>query len=504
MDAATRTPWSAALADASRLGCSGFEAVGLLALCALYVLASGNGETAMIPVANLVGSACYCALLVAGSWRVLRLSAYAIWTPLFWFRFSAAAFYGFGAMATFLAPDQTVARILTWYSFTDEELLRVNLLNTASTLILLGAVRLCGWWWSASWRREATMNVQEAVRLPAVGLQRCAILFLGVGAFVRYFAVLPEQFAMLGFTLPGIIAQLSKFLYVGLFVAFVLVFRGNRSWAAIAWPLLMVETLVSLLTFGKMDTLINLLMPLLAGFTVSHNRRLLGFGLLGLFAAYVAVKPVTDFGRVELGKRSGNMYQASLAERFKILERFSFGETSANTADYMPMAWFSRLSYAGPQAFALSLRDRGVDGNSLERASYALIPRLLWPDKPEVTGLGQEITYLARGFNSSSTGISIFAEAYWNQGVFGVVLWATHAGVVYLFYAAYALWVLRQGAYWFLPVALLGLLAGYTHSADFVPTFIGGAAQAVVIHFALLFAARLLATLRIRGVQRVA
>ena len=503
MNVAVRTSWPAVLADASRLGCSGFEAVGLLALCGLYLLASGSGETALVSAANLMGAACYCALLVAGGWRALRLSAYAIWTPMFWFRFTAAAFYGFGALVTFLAPHQTVSYVLAFYSYTEEELLRVNLLNAASTLILLLAVKLCGRLLAP--RRGAGGSAAFGRKddgLPYVDLQLCAILFLGIGLFVRYFLELPYQFGMLGFVLPGIIMQLKNFIYVGLFVAFVLVFRGNRSWAAIAWPLLLVETFVSLLTFGKQDTLVNLLMPLLAAFTVSHNRRVLGVGLLGLFAAYVAIKPVTDYGRVELGRMKGNISQATLGERFEILGRFSIGEVSANTAVYLPMAWFARLSYAGPQAFALSLRDRGVEGNSLDRASYALIPRLLWPDKPEVTGLGKEITYLAQGFDTSSTGISIFAEAYWNQGVLGVVSWSIWAAVVYLGYTAYALRVLRQGAYWFLPIVLLGILGG--HSGDFVPTFIGGAAQAVGIHFALVFGAQMLAALRLGGVRRVA
>lgn len=503
MSGAARSSWPAVLADASRLGCTVFEAVGLITLCGLYLLASGSGDTAVVSAANLVGAACYCALLAVGGWRALRLSAYAIWTPMFWFRFTAAAFYGFGAMAPFLAPDQTAAYALSFYSFSEEELLRVNLLNAASTLILLLGVRLfarlvpprCG-------GRGAEGVRRNGAGLPHVDLQLCAMLFLGVGLFVRYFLDLPHQFGMLGFVLPGIIMQLKNFVYVGLFVAFVLVFRGNQSWAAIAWPLLLVETFVSLLTFGKQDTLVNLLMPLLAAFTVSHSRRVLAVGLLGLFAVYVAIKPVTDFGRVELSRVKGNISQATLGERLDILGRFSVEETQANTAVYLPMAWFARLSYAGPQAFALSLRDRGVEGNSLERATIALIPRPLWPDKPEVTGLGKEITYLAQGFDTSSTGISIFAEAYWNSGALGVVTWSIWAAIVYLFYSAYALRTMRQQTFWFLPVVLLGILGG--HSGDFVPTFIGGAAQAVVIHFALVFGALMLSALRIGGVSRTA
>ncbi|SUS08921.1 membrane hypothetical protein [uncultured Defluviicoccus sp.] len=485
--------------DASRLGCAGFEILGLLTLCGLYILTWGSGEPALATLVNLLGAFCYGALLTAGAWRTLRVSTNAIWTPLFWFRFTAATFYGLGAMVTFIAPDQTVASILGWYAYTQEELLKVNLLNAAATLVLLLAVRVMGGL-LALWleRRPDKHGAAGWAALPAVDLPQCASVFLGVGLFVRYFLELPHQFAMLDFVLPGIVMQLRNFAYVGLFIAFVLAFRGFRSWAMVASGILAAEALVSLLTFGKQDTLVTLLMPVLAAFTVSHSRRALALGLVGLLAVYVAIKPVSDFGRVEIQRMRGNITQATLSERFEILARFSYADAEADAQAHVPMAWLARLNYAGPQAFALSLRERGIEATSFERAYYALIPRLLWPDKPLVTALGSEITYLARGFNTSSTGISIFAEAYWNHGVLGVVLWTIHAGIVYLVYAAYAFRVMRSRSYWFLPVVLLGILSGYTHSADFVPTFIGGAAQAIVIHFALKLAASWLARLTLR------
>jgi hypothetical protein len=65
-------------------------------------------------------------------------------------------------------------------------------------------------------------------------------------------------------------------------------------------------------------------------------------------------------------------------------------------------------------------------GETMKYASYAFIPRLLWPDKPSVTRGGWFSAYLGLYENeaeaTTSLGMSAVGELYWNFGAIGVFI----------------------------------------------------------------------------------
>ncbi len=65
-------------------------------------------------------------------------------------------------------------------------------------------------------------------------------------------------------------------------------------------------------------------------------------------------------------------------------------------------------------------------GKTMEYASYAFIPRLIWPDKPTVTRGAWFSTYLGmfrdEAEATTSVGMTAIGELYWNFGLFGVLL----------------------------------------------------------------------------------
>ncbi len=73
-------------------------------------------------------------------------------------------------------------------------------------------------------------------------------------------------------------------------------------------------------------------------------------------------------------------------------------------------------------------------GETMAYASYAFIPRLLWPDKPSVSKGSWFTVYL--GFSpreaeaTTSTGITATGELYWNFGIVGVVLGMFFIGIL--------------------------------------------------------------------------
>jgi hypothetical protein len=65
-------------------------------------------------------------------------------------------------------------------------------------------------------------------------------------------------------------------------------------------------------------------------------------------------------------------------------------------------------------------------GETMQYASYAFIPRLIWPDKPSVTRGGWFSTYLGlyptEADATTSMGMTAIGELYWNFGTWGVLI----------------------------------------------------------------------------------
>jgi hypothetical protein len=71
-------------------------------------------------------------------------------------------------------------------------------------------------------------------------------------------------------------------------------------------------------------------------------------------------------------------------------------------------------------------------GETMKYASYAFIPRILWPDKPTVTRGGWFSTYLGlyeiEEEATTAIGMTATGELYWNFGIIGVLIGMTMIG----------------------------------------------------------------------------
>jgi len=113
-----------------------------------------------------------------------------------------------------------------------------------------------------------------------------------------------------------------------------------------------------------------------------------------------------------------------------------------NTDDEGQIAAFlSRQFDSTPIGFLVGeVREYGLQmGDTMDYITYAFVPRLIWPDKPNVSRGAWFTAYL--GFSSSeeesttSTGITATGELYWNFGVTGVI-----AGMFFLGICIGGLW----------------------------------------------------------------
>jgi hypothetical protein len=80
-----------------------------------------------------------------------------------------------------------------------------------------------------------------------------------------------------------------------------------------------------------------------------------------------------------------------------------------------------RFDYTVPAAFAMNQYDAGFPLGSLSRAGEALVPRILWPEKPNTT-VSEEINYRMGFQYVNNVGVTAFGDLYWNAGWLGLTL----------------------------------------------------------------------------------
>jgi hypothetical protein len=83
-----------------------------------------------------------------------------------------------------------------------------------------------------------------------------------------------------------------------------------------------------------------------------------------------------------------------------------------------------RFSHAPYQAFLINEWNEGRPGNSLQDSWTALIPRVLWPEKPIITRFGAELyASIFRVDSAASNQAPTYTgEAFWNYGWVGLVV----------------------------------------------------------------------------------
>jgi hypothetical protein len=99
-----------------------------------------------------------------------------------------------------------------------------------------------------------------------------------------------------------------------------------------------------------------------------------------------------------------------------------------HTAGYQVQRFLNRMFDPLPLGFVMAeTRSHGfLGGSSFERLAYALVPRVLWPDKPVVSQGAWFAVYLGFAESEQTTtsvwGITAAGELYWNFGIPGLVL----------------------------------------------------------------------------------
>jgi hypothetical protein len=209
-------------------------------------------------------------------------------------------------------------------------------------------------------------------------------------------------------------------------------------------------------------------------------------------AVFVLVQPIVIHGRNVLIV-SGDT-QASLARRLEILLSYSAEDAAAVNPDELQSS-LARISYVNAATFVIRQYDIGIPGDWPKLLPAVFVPRLLWPEKPNITDIGLDIYELGTGSRASSMGAGVFADAYWAMGWWGVLVYMPIYGLILGVLTLNAARVLREHRWLFFPVVLVAIVVGFRTDGHYIADVAGASVILAGMYIVLVAVDRLLAAL---------
>lgn len=469
----TRLP--AATATPDRLVPPAWEIAALFAVAAFLLAGEALGGPEAHASLNISAPAAIMCILGMGAFQLAWRRENAIWTSLFWLRVSTAIYFGFGSMVPELVNYSSRLYIDVLYRAMPHEVFKLNLIVTTSVaLALLAARTLLLFWPPMQARSRATDGKSKLFVL--------GVIFAIIGYSVRFLIIIPATIGYFNSEIvAGAVFSLGILAPVSLFMLATYAIRHRPGLLPVPAALLAMDLLTGLALFNKSHALISVMM---FSFGWLSHRVTLTRGLAAA-AAVAAVfhwlPPVVDFGRIEIVKRHGLHSFVGLAERFEIIQDFS-RLTEDDPFEEKVQSSLLRLSYVNAACLAINWHDSGSPGPSLDHILAVFIPRILWPNKPDITGIGVEFSIKASGNPNSSTSPGIFADVYWAMGWTGVIPLMLLVGLLFALTSRYALWVLDNGKWEFFPVVLTAMRMGFRVDGYYVADISGPIIFLIAMH----------------------
>ena len=411
-----------------------------------------------------------------------------LWTPFPWFLAAWAVYYGFGPLVYVYGTPESVAYMDHLFPVDEKALLRTNVLNWVGLLAVIKGAMLMAKVGIHRFGAHAIPCPQDA--------RRVAVLFLAIGLPVKYLLELPYALRLTDYVLPGSIQYLGTFSGLAILPLSVAASERHR-WAKIVlWSLVLAEIGVGLVMLAKLQVIKTMLLVLLGRFAVRPNfKALLATGLSVVVAYLIVLSPFVNFARVMLGRASAR----NVAEAIEAAQVYG-AEGRETLAHILPgvQAWWTRLAYPNSQAFAITQYDGGKPGWTFAMAAYVFVPRFLYEDKPIMTP-GTEYTVLIKGTDTSSTGLGIIGEAYWNGGWPLVLATGFFVAALFSWLGGMSSRAVISRRWLYTPLIYQTIFLALRPDDWFVPAYLGGVLQILIVVALLSLLAGPLVTRRSTG-----
>jgi hypothetical protein len=368
-----------------------------------------------LPIATavlfLVGSVvAFCRMFAAGG-----LSAIAFYV------LGTGMAFGFGTAFSTVAPGHAFETLFNELQ-QSRDLKAINLINSLSvTIVLLCALPLCGRYrgGGANSALNRALDVLQPFRIP--------LLAISGGMLAVQYSTFPvvEDLLLRSFVDKGrIVVPLS------ILLSFAVWWRISVAERLVACAICASAVTLGIIQLSKTDVLVPIAAAT-AGLFLARGSRVppVVLAVATAFGYFAVLGPIVGAGRTDWRY---DPLQNAFADRLMILNEIDLSNAAPSVdGDSNMMDLLTRFAHAPYQSFLINEQREGRPGTSLEDGWAALVPRAVWPEKPDVTRFGLELYGLIVGTSNPESFVAptYTAEAFWNYGWLGVVLVSVLVGL---------------------------------------------------------------------------
>jgi hypothetical protein len=309
-------------------------------------------------------------------------------------------------------------------------------------------------------------------RFEGLNALQVAGLLAVLGLTVKFFVVLPFVFGLNG-TPSSFLQQMSMLSKGALMIlAYLSVTRGGK---VIVWFLLLfvIELLTGIVMASK-ASIMEPIVSVLIGLTIGSGKpstMVKGVIILGLML-FVLQPVIIICGR---GNEVGQNFATSFTKAGMKMTK-SFSDLIQGTYDAKnatPQSWWMRLCYTPQQVFAMREYDAGRPGSPWNDFGMALIPRMLWRDKPLINP-GANFSVLFDGNKNNNNAPGVLGEGYWYGGWLGLLMVCLYTGIFLGGVDRVSIEVISRRVWIFMPLVFLGIKNGFRIDGWFSTEFLFG------------------------------
>lgn len=379
-------------------------------LLGLYIMSRENSSLAYwVNAVALVTTVVFSMIAVA---RLLTIDTRFIVSPITWAIFTYATYYGFGPSLHIFGSQDTIARSSVHYAVTMEDLLRVCILNSLFFSLFLASylfvtTKLRG---QSRSKEKVPLTIQESRALIL------AVASFLIGWFVRYRFSFPHEFGRMDYVLPGIFYQLELLVPLSLAPMFFLACRRGTIVKIVVLSLMSFEIVVGLLRSAKSSMIFGIVMACTGALLGQKSRWMVGMLFcLGIVTMVFLGDAVMNL-RQEVSAHKMVADVVGLADRLEVARNL-LAEDRLFGSETKGSASWCRLDYTSIQALLMNRYDRGYPGEPYVNTFWALVPRVMYPDKPVTSHIGLVISKMLMGPRSTThMAVGLAGEAYWAGG----------------------------------------------------------------------------------------
>ena len=350
----------------------------------------------------LVGSVISSALLFRAGEGLVAIGFFVL---------GASLTFGAGTLYGVVAPQDDITRLLFSEDQQERLLATINFVNATSVFCVL----ICAWPMMRFRATNATMT--SAIRSVVQDLSpyKTALIAASIVSVVLQILTFPQASNLL---LRGVMNVTGRIPLIIILMIFARWSRENAADKLIAIVITLALVLLGIISTSKTAALLPLI-AVIAGLWLGGGTRRLALLLtaIGAVLYFMVLAPLTTAARLNTTYGNGLI---GLNAGLQNIVQAGQGLAPSSQKNQNVLSRFSSAPYQG---YLIAQYQSGNRGHSLDDFWVALVPRILWPDKPNVTRFGGKLYGQLNQTTAVSSQLAptYSAEAYWNHGWVGLI-----------------------------------------------------------------------------------